>query len=103
MKKWILALAAIGFSANALAVAPSPRADARQANQADRVAAGVASGALTPRETAGLVHQQRHIHAAERHFESDGRLGYHERRALEAMQDGVSHSIYRRKHNRRHR
>ncbi len=104
MNRWILsglALAAIGFSANVFAGAPSPRVDARQHAQAHRIAHGVANGALTPRETAGLVAQQRHIRATERWFERDGQLGYRERRVLDGMQDGASGRIYRKKHNGR--
>ncbi len=103
MKRWILTLAALGFSVPALAGAPSQRVDARQHAQAHRIAHGVHSGALTPAETAGLVHQQRHIRAAERFFERDGRLGHRERHALGAMQDSASRRIYRKKHNRRNR
>lgn len=81
----------------------SKRADARQQRQAERISDGWQNGALTRRETATLTAQQGHIRRAEKRFEADGKLNNRERARLEVKQDRASRSIYRKKHNARHR
>ncbi len=78
----------------------TPRVDARQARQQDRIQQGVDSGALTAHERHRLQHQQDRIRHAERHAKADGTVSASERQRLERLQDRSSRSIYRQKHDR---
>ena len=77
----------------------TPRVDAREARQQERIAQGAASGALTPHERHHLQHEQRAIHRAERHAKADGRVTPAERRHLAHLQHRASHHIHHQKHN----
>jgi hypothetical protein len=87
----------------ALAHADTPRTDARQDRQAQRIAAGVQSGELTARESATLARQQSRIESHENRAGADGMVTARERARLHAQQDHASRSIYRKKHNGRDR
>lgn len=76
-----------------------PRIQQRQQNQERRIDQGVASGALTPRETGRLEAQQAKIQQDEQRMKSDGVLTRAERKKLTREQDRASRSIYRKKHN----
>ena len=93
-----LAIASIGAFAQAAAPV-TPRVDQREANQQARIQQGVASGLLTPRETAKLEKQQRHIARAEAHAKADGVVTPAERRHIRRMQDRASKNIYAQKHD----
>lgn len=86
-----------------LADAQTARVDNRQDRQETRIEQGVASGELTRRETAGLVHQQRHINQLERRTEADGHVTGREALRVEAAQDRASQRIFRAKHDRQER
>jgi hypothetical protein len=75
----------------------------RKENQQDRIAQGVKSGQLTPRETAKLERQQRSINKEERHMRKadNGHLTPADRRALNRRQNRASRNVYRKKHNAR--
>jgi hypothetical protein len=77
----------------------------RKVNQQHRIAQGVKSGQLTPRETRHLEHQQRSINHEERHMRraNNGRLTASDRRALNRRQNRASANIYAKKHNARTR
>lgn len=72
---------------------------AREARQAGRIDAGVASGALTPRELVRLASEQRALRREEHVFRSDGVLTPRERAVLARGQNAASRDIYRQKHD----
>ena len=78
-----------------------PRIQQRELNQERRIDQGVASGALTPRETGRLEAQQAKIRQDEERMKSDGVLTKAERRKLTREQNRASRNIYRKKHNLR--
>ena len=79
----------------------TPRVDRREARQQHRIAQGVKSGQLTPRETARLEHGQARVERAEGRAKADGKVTPAERRHLAHMQNRQSRHIYRAKHNAR--
>lgn len=105
MKKQILvlALAAIAGASFAQGAATStPRIDQREARQEQRIANGVATGQLTPREAARLETEQAHIAASEAKAKSDGVVTAKERAALTRKQNHASRRIHRQKHDAQH-
>ncbi len=98
----LTALFLLLLSVPALAGDPAmPGAERRQQVQQRRIADGVASGELTPRETVGLERQQAGIERARRRMEADGVVTPKERARLHVRQDKASRDIYRAKHNDR--
>ncbi len=77
--------------------------DQRQAQQAQRIRQGVASGELTARETRRLAQEQRQIGRVEHRARADGQLSVHERHRLAGLQARASRDIYRQKHDRQQR
>lgn len=107
MKKQFIALAllaAAGAFAQTTPVGPpaTPRIDQREARQQQRIQQGVASGQLTPRETARLEAQQGRIQAAEARAKRDGVVTAKERRRIAHRQDKASRNIRRNKHDAQH-
>lgn len=97
-----LALAAAGTAfAQGTAVDPTatPRIDRREARQQKRIDQGVASGRLTPKETARLEAQQGRIEAAEARAKSDGVVTAKERAGITHRQNKASRNIRRNKHD----
>ena len=97
-------LALVSGTVLAQAAAPAasatmPRVDARRANQEKRIEAGVAGGALTPRETRKLEREQKHIAKAEAQAKSDGTVTPAERQKLHRMQNAASKDIAHQKHD----
>jgi len=77
------------------------RVNGRQFNQQGRIAQGVHSGELTPRETGHLENREANIHN-EVHNDraaNGGRLTQQERRQVNRQQNNTSKAIYRDKHN----
>ena len=75
----------------------------RRENQQDRIAQGIRSGQITPREAARTENRERNINrsiAADR-AANGGRLTAQERRNINQRQNRVSRQIYRQKHNSR--
>lgn len=73
----------------------------REVRQQDRIANGVRSGQLTPRETAHLEHREARINhqvRADRRA-NGGRLTGAERKQINREQNRTSRAIYRDKHN----
>ncbi len=98
----LLSLAGVPVSAQTAASAPgthTPRIDQRQANQEQRIDKGVASGALTPRETHRLERQQAVLNKAENKAKADGSVTAQERKRLTHMQNHASRDIRRQKHD----
>ena len=71
----------------------------RQRRQQERIAQGVRSGALTPREAARLEAEQRWLGREERRYRADGVLGPRERADLRRDRARVSRDIERQKHD----
>ena len=77
----------------------TPVVTERQQSQNARINQGVASGQLTPNETAKLRAQQRAIKAEKKAFKADGKVTAAERAKLRADQNRASRNIYNKKHN----
>jgi hypothetical protein len=73
----------------------------RKANQQARIAQGVRSGQMTPRETAHVEHQEAAINHEERAMraQDNGHLTAGDRHVLAQQQNAESRRIYRDKHN----
>jgi hypothetical protein len=103
----VLAFATFGAGAqDAAASAPgtnTPRIDARQAKQEQRIDQGVASGELTRREARRMNRQQAAIDKAEDRAKSDGSVTAQERRRLTKAQNASSRHIRRQKHDAQER
>lgn len=89
------ALAAISVPA----MAGTPRLDAREHNQRQRIAQGVRSGELTRPETRRLIAGERRLHRHERFAKSDGVVTPAERARLQRNANRMSARIYRQKHD----
>jgi hypothetical protein len=88
-----LALAAVP------ALAGTPHLDQREAHQQQRVANGINSGELTPRETVRLERGEARLQHNEARAKADGVVTAKERVALNAEADHMSKRIYRQKHD----
>jgi hypothetical protein len=93
----ILALAALP----AFAQTDTPVIDQRQLNQQQRIDRGVASGALTPNETANLQKRENAIAGKEAAAKADGTVTPGERARLNRAENRASGAIARKKHNKR--
>lgn len=83
-----------------LVIAGTPRVDARQEHQDDRIEQGAASGELTEREQAKLDAQQQHIENKEDRAKADGVVTPRERASLQRSENRASRNIRRQKHDR---
>lgn len=86
-----------------VAAQETPRADARQAIQKERIKAGVQSGELTALETRRLVKEQKRIRRLERRSKADGNVSPAEKLRLEKAQHRANRKIVRKKNNTRDR
>jgi hypothetical protein len=98
------ALAAGTALALSLCFAPSAEAGrihGRKTNQQDRIAQGVASGQLNPRETARLETREAHLNreVARMRADNDGALTARQHARVERQQDRLSRNIYQQKHD----
>jgi hypothetical protein len=100
-----IVLATLSWSASAQTAAATntPRIDARQANQEQRIDQGVASGELTQREANRLDRQQNRIDRYENAARADGKVTAKERARLTHAQGHASRNIKRQKHDRQDR
>jgi len=73
----------------------------RQQNQQDRIAQGIRSGQLTPRETAKLENQQQGINKEVNGMRqaNGGKLTNADKKAVNQQQNAASKNIYNKKHN----
>jgi hypothetical protein len=97
-----VALAFVAVSSFAQAPAAStatPRVDARQAVQEKRIEQGVATGALTAKETHRLDREQARVVKAETAAKADGTVTPAERKKLHHMQNAASKDIAKQKHD----
>jgi len=98
-----IALAAALAVISIPAMADTPRLDAREQNQRQRIIQGVRTGELTRPETRRLVAGERRLHRHERYVESDGRVTRGERVSLQRHAGRMNSRIYRQKHDRQSR
>jgi len=77
----------------------SPGVNARERNQALRIAQGVRSGSLTADETKTLLGMEADIRKTERELKSDGVLTLAERKTLHQALTDASQAIFDLKHN----
>ena len=103
--KSILVAALIAAPAMMIAQTPAqaaPKASIhqRQFNQQRRIANGVRSGRLNPRQTVRLERQHKNIHRAVRTMRArhNGRLTMRNRRVINHRQNVASRRIFRAKH-----
>jgi len=112
LNKWnVLPLAIVltGAAASLPAFAQSQQAadpneiHQRKENQQDRIAQGVKSGQLTPRETANLENKEAAINHETREDRkaNGGKLTPAEKAKVNRQQNRTSRQIYRDKHNNR--
>ncbi len=95
-------LALVGTVASAAWAEPeTPRVDARQENQEQRIDAGVESGEVTKKEEKVLEHGQKKVEQAEEKAKADGVVTKREQKKLDRKQDRQSRRVYRAKHNAR--
>jgi len=85
----------------ALAGTATPRVERRETRQQARIAQGVKSGQLTPRETVRLERGQAHVERVEGRVKSDGVVTPAERARLAQVQNVQSRHIRTLKHNAR--
>jgi hypothetical protein len=90
-----LALMVVAGSASA----GTPRYDARQAHQQQRIVNGVKSGELTARETRRLAAGQVHLNRVENRAKADGVVTARERAHMQHEENQQSRRIYRQKHD----
>ena len=89
-----------GLTVLALATPADARINQRQSRQQTRIANGLNSGALTPREGARLERREGRIDAYEARSRADGGgLSVRERYRLGRMQNRTSRAIYRQKND----
>lgn len=76
----------------------------RKENQQDRIAQGVKSGQLTPRETAKLEHREARLNRETRRMRANngGSLTPAEKAKVNRQQNQLSRDIYRQKHDAQH-
>ncbi|HTH79456.1 MAG TPA: hypothetical protein VL593_10790 [Ramlibacter sp.] len=101
-KQIVLAALALASAASFAQGTNTPRIDQREVKQQERITQGVASGQLTPAETARLDAQQARIEKTEAKAKSDGVVTAKERAHLTKMQNHASRHIRRQKHDAQH-
>ena len=104
MKRIAIACASLALlllAGSSFAGTATPRAHRREMRQEMRIAQGMRSGALTPRETMRLERGQARVERQVWRAKADGRVSPRERARIERMQDRQSRRIYIAKHNRR--
>jgi hypothetical protein len=95
----IAAAGLIMIAGAATAGTADPYVNLRQFQQAQRIGQGVASGALTPAETARLAAELRAIRIEERVYQSDGVLTRFERADLNRDLNAASRDLRFQKHD----
>lgn len=71
----------------------------RNANQQQRIANGMQSGALTNKEAGSLERGQAHVDRREANAAADGHVGALEQRRIQSSENYQSNRIYNKKHN----
>jgi len=100
MKKTMLTVMTAGLLISGLSYADE-LIHQRKENQQDRIAQGVKSGSLTPKETANLEHKEANLNheiRSERKA-NGGNLTNKEKAQVNRQQNRLSKNIYKDKHN----
>jgi hypothetical protein len=79
--------------------AATPVVDQREANQRERIVAGVESGALTRPETRRMVHAERNLNRHEAAVKADGVVTPKEQQSLRQQSRHVSQRLAAQKHD----
>jgi len=87
--------------ASTMAFAQQGKIAQRKENQQDRIAQGVKSGQLTPKETAHLENKEANLNKEIRtdRKANGGNLTNNEKKQINQQQNGLSRNIYKDKHN----
>jgi hypothetical protein len=101
MKLSVFATALLALSTTVAMTQTHPNIQQRKNRQQARIAQGVRSGQLTPRETAHLERRETSINRQERNMRraDGGHLTRADRARLNARQNRTSRAIYNKKHN----
>ena len=105
MKKFFLTLASAGLLIGATGIAAADeKIQDRKENQQDRIAQGVKSGSLTPKETARLEHKEAGLNKEIRtdRKANGGNLTNKQKAQVNRQQNRLSKNIYNDKHNAAH-
>jgi hypothetical protein len=95
-----IAVLSLSLSGTAAFAGPHRNINTREARQQHRIAQGIQSGSLTPREAARLERQEARINALEaKDRQSGGGLTPQERAELNRLLNTESHRIYPQKHD----
>ena len=96
----LVSLIAAAAAVPVYAQTDTPKVDARQERQQQRIDQGVASGELNQREAARLEQEQGRIATHEEKAKADGVVTKEERRKLNREQNRASRHIAKEKHDR---
>ena len=99
-RAFLISLIAAAVAAPLYAQTDTPKVDARQEHQQERIQQGITSGELNQREAARLEKEQGRIAAHEEKAKADGVVTKEERRKLNREQDRASRHIAKEKHDR---
>ena len=99
-RAFLISLIAAAVAVPVYAQTDTPKVDARQEHQQERIQQGIASGELNQREAARLEKEQGRIAAHEEKAKADGVVTKEERRKLNREQDRASRHIAKEKHDR---
>src|SRR5215471_5494578 len=94
-----LIFAFIGIASVASAQTATPHVTKRQERQQTRIAQGVKSGELTPKETEHLEAREAKIQHDKKEAKADGTVTPKERAKLNREENRTSRAIYRQKHD----
>ena len=100
-----LVLPAAAQSATTNPATSTPVIKQRKINQQRRIANGVKTGQLTPKETAHIEHREAHINRETRRMKAanGGTLTPAEKAKITRQQNRTSRAIYHQKHDAQHR
>jgi hypothetical protein len=98
-----LIIAFLGIASAVSAQTATPNVTKRQKNQQERIAQGVNSGQLTPKETGHLEAREAKIQQDKKAAKADGTVTHAERTKLQHEENRTSHAIYRQKHDAQHK
>ena len=105
MEKFFLTVATAGLLLGTTGIASADELiHARKENQQDRIAQGVNSGSLTPKETSNLENKEAGLNKEIRtdRKANGGNLTNNQKRQVNRQQNRLSKNIYRDKHNSAH-
>lgn len=105
MKRFVLSVMSAGLLLASTGVLHADeKIQQRKENQQDRIAQGVKSGSLTPKETANLEHKEVKLNKEIRtdRKQNGGNLTNNEKRQVNRQQNKLSRNIYKDKHNAAH-